>query len=774
MSKRTSSDQSSLSSWVIKRPNVSSVSTTIDCNKTNKSPNCLNEVLLDSLEEKQTSKLNDDKINNLPPTTSNLNEFTSDISDIGYFLKNTFSKIPDEIKVKLLELPNVPKDDFVYPFSIHIKKNKEERRFLNRSHFEKYKWLVYSYEKNGVFCKYCVLFSNKGGKDRATQLNKLVKEPLNKYAKILGKDGDFEVHSKNQYHIDSIQIAEDFLLRYKNPHKEVINIINTDRLKQIEENRKRLKPIIETIIFLGHQNIPLRGHYDSGHFYQKVNSLLPTTSDMNSTINKGNFRELLKLRISCGDSDLEKHLKSTHSKATYISPVIQNDIIECCKIYITEEIVKEIHESKYYSILFDETTDISHISQMSLIIRYPYKGIIKECFMGFINCHDIYDATATDDDTIEQVERNPETFEPKLTGDILGEVVVNMLKSLTLNLKNCVGIGTDGCAVMVSIARGAVKKVQSHATNALHCPCSNHALNLSISKSSNVQVIRNTIGIVTDVISFFNLSSKRNFVLKKVLNHKPHLKSLCETRWVERHDCIMIFKSSLSDIVESLSLISNWQEQISSSKAKILLSALCTCEFINGLQCLSSVLCVTSKISKLLQAEWQDVCQTKEIITDVINNLEEKRKNSIENFHELYIETKEIMLNLEVEEKLPRLTGRQTKRPNYPVSSVEEYYRVSVYIPLVENILNDMKERFNNEKNQAFLFLSQLTPKNIIKTNNDDIVKVVDVIKKYYTFEDMDFIDLEEINLKTEINLWKSKWIRIKDEGILINNNLIC
>lgn len=65
------------------------------------------------------------------------------------------------------------------------------------------------------------------------------------------------------------------------------------------------------------------------------------------------------------------------------------------------------------------------------------------------------------------------------------------------------------------------------------------------------------------------------------------------------------------------------------------------------------------------------------IITDVINNLEEKRKNSIENFHELYIETKEIMLNLEVEEKLPHLTGRQTKRPNYPVSSVEEYYRVS-------------------------------------------------------------------------------------------------
>lgn len=132
------------------------------------------------------------------------------------------------------------------------------------------------------------------------------------------------------------------------------------------------------------------------------------------------------------------------------------------------------------------------------------------------------------------------------------------------------------------------------------------------------------------------------------------------------------------------------------------------------------------------------------------------------------------MLNLEIDEKLPLLTICQTKRPNYPVSSVEKYYRMSVYIPLVENILNDMKERFNNEKSHAFLFLSQLTPKNIIKTNNDDIAKVVDAIKKYYTFKDMNFIDLEEMNLKTENNLWKSKWIRIKDESILINNNLTC
>lgn len=32
------------------------------------------------------------------------------------------------------------------------------------------------------------------------------------------------------------------------------------RRKQIEENRKKLKPIMEGVIYLGRQTLPLRGH----------------------------------------------------------------------------------------------------------------------------------------------------------------------------------------------------------------------------------------------------------------------------------------------------------------------------------------------------------------------------------------------------------------------------------------------------------------------------------------------------------------------------------
>jgi len=80
------------------------------------------------------------------------------------------------------------------------------------------------------------------------------------------------------------------LSRYEQPEKEVINMIDSERKRQILENRERIRPIIETIIFLVRQNIPLRGHIDDG-------DLLTMASSNTSVINEGNFRELLRFRI---------------------------------------------------------------------------------------------------------------------------------------------------------------------------------------------------------------------------------------------------------------------------------------------------------------------------------------------------------------------------------------------------------------------------------------------------------------------------------------------
>lgn len=77
------------------------------------------------------------------------------------------------------------------------------------------------------------------------------------------------------------------------------------------------------------------------------------------------------------------------------------------------------------------------------------------------------------------------TAEIKSTGLNLGKLVIKIVKSLNMYLKDCVGISTDGCSVMVSKIHGAVKTVMEAATNAVYTPCHNHILNLLICKSSN-------------------------------------------------------------------------------------------------------------------------------------------------------------------------------------------------------------------------------------------------------------------------------------------------
>lgn len=38
--------------------------------------------------------------------------------------------------------------------------------------------------------------------------------------------------------------------------------VNADRIRKVKDTRERLKPIVESILFLGKQNILLRGHRD--------------------------------------------------------------------------------------------------------------------------------------------------------------------------------------------------------------------------------------------------------------------------------------------------------------------------------------------------------------------------------------------------------------------------------------------------------------------------------------------------------------------------------
>lgn len=276
----------------------------------------------------------------------------------------------------------------------------------------------------------------------------LVSNPLIKFAKLLGKDGYLETHNKNIYHKNSIQDGKAFLNNYYNPKNEVISILNSARHQQVLENRARLKPIIETIAFLGRQNIAIRGHRDDGSLFDD--------SDTPSE-NKGNFRELLNFRISAGDETLKNHLLTTQSRATYISKTTQNELIFIMGNLILKKVLDRVKQSKCYSVIFDETTDLSKISQLVTVIRYVYENEVFEDFIGFLDCHQ---------DNYSNTERE---VEPKITGELISKSVINILDKFGLPLDKCVGIATDGCSVMLSEKCGAVNMLRVKMKNAIKC-----------------------------------------------------------------------------------------------------------------------------------------------------------------------------------------------------------------------------------------------------------------------------------------------------------------
>nr|CAH7736446.1 unnamed protein product [Callosobruchus chinensis] len=328
--------------------------------------------------------------------------------DIGKYVKivkEGANKMSDLEKSNILKNSFLPDEHFSFPYSVHRKNDKDIKCYLSIKHFNLFNWLTYSKSLNGLFCKFCVLFAKSGGLHKASSLNKLVVSPLQKYSKLLGKEGDLSVHGSSNYHKESVLFAQNFLKAYENPEREISNILDSNRLEQVHDNRKKILSIINTITFLGKQNIALRGHREDSNITE------PSTE-----VNRGNLLEFIHHRIeTCGeDLILKNHFESATSRKKYISPSIQNEIIKCCGDEIINTIVQKVTASKYYSIVFDETTDRSKISQMSIVIRYLDENCnIREDFLSFLDCHQ-----ETYDDY---------TQEPILTGKKLGQTVVNFI-----------------------------------------------------------------------------------------------------------------------------------------------------------------------------------------------------------------------------------------------------------------------------------------------------------------------------------------------------------
>ncbi|KAG8229080.1 hypothetical protein J437_LFUL010143 [Ladona fulva] len=118
--------------------------------------------------------------------------------------------------------------------------------------------------------------------------------------------------------------------------------------QEIEANEEIVASIISTVMFCGTHDLPFRG---------KGN-------------HEGVFEDLIKLKIDAGDYILKEHIENGRKNATYMSPQIQNEIISLCGEVIKDNITTDVKKAYAYSILADESSDISGKEQLSIGVRF--------------------------------------------------------------------------------------------------------------------------------------------------------------------------------------------------------------------------------------------------------------------------------------------------------------------------------------------------------------------------------------------------------------------
>lgn len=102
-------------------------------------------------------------------------------------------------------------------------------------------------------------------------------------------------------------------------------------------------------------------------FWAKTTKV-PLIRESNLSDEQGILRALLTFHIE--RSDLLSHLDISQKNYTMISLVIQNKIIDVIGDMIIKKIVERVKMTKYFSILCDETTDVSPTEQMTICVHY--------------------------------------------------------------------------------------------------------------------------------------------------------------------------------------------------------------------------------------------------------------------------------------------------------------------------------------------------------------------------------------------------------------------
>ena len=215
-------------------------------------------------------------------------------------------------------------------------------RSFNSEWFQQYSWLEYSAKKDTANYYPC---RGPGSPEKA-----FITSGLRDWKHATGSKGIFLSHNNCIFHKQAVIAWEQFRATTKT--ESVAKQLGSNRAEHIKKNKHYIKTVAEVLLLCSRQEISFWGHEDS-----------------RESLNKGNFKEILSL-VAKHYPVVANILFNGPKNALYTSPKIQNNIINIMANMVRQQICTSVQQAGYYSILADETKNMSKQEHLSIVIRY--------------------------------------------------------------------------------------------------------------------------------------------------------------------------------------------------------------------------------------------------------------------------------------------------------------------------------------------------------------------------------------------------------------------
>lgn len=543
------------------------------------------------------------------------------------------------------------------PSQVIVPKAPSGRKF-QKSWQSTFKWISYDSTIDRVFCKTCKEADGKSLLSFSTKKEDVFTTVgFCNWKKALEK---FRVHENSQTHKEGLtKLAS---LSTESIASKLNDQVKTEMMKA----RTCLMAIFTSLRFLCRQGLAIRGH-------EEINS---------------NFRQLLELRKH-DIPELNDWMGRTGYTYKFFSHDILNEIIDVLSESVMQVVLQQIKNCDYYSIMVDETCDISVHEQVTFCIRTVNTNFeVIEDFIG------LYETSNTEAKT-------------------LFEIVKDILVRLDLSTENLRGQCYDGASQMSGKFTGLQKLIKDLQPRATYIHCTAHSLNLAVEDSLRLLPnMRDIMNLAKDLINTVRESPKRLNIFQSVQvesgNSSTSLRPLCPTRWTMRASSIKQIIVNYESLIEFFQKFSNENSTDAASKCAGYFEKMEQFKtyFFMTLYCY--VMIPVEEVNTKIQSSHIGATEV-EMMLNNMSTILEKRRLGFEEFWEESLLKKPDMVHeptLPRQQRVPKKLDTPKGAEQHTYFTPKEYF-LQIFNETVDAVSNCVKERFLNTGLQQLILVEK-------------------------------------------------------------------